>query len=94
MKIILILILFLQFLFVPIVYAGKHCGPLWAVWTHSEDRDECRMKTIFWFAIGTASFVYLIHKTQESDKQKKLYPFIGIINDRNHNTIFTINFRF
>lgn len=33
----------------------KHCGPLWAVWTHSRDHRECMIKTTFWMVVITGS---------------------------------------
>jgi len=51
--------------------SGKHSGPLWAVWTHSEKKEECIAKTIFWAALASAVVVYIIYKIHKHYKHKK-----------------------
>ena len=44
---------------------GAHGGPDWAIWTHSDDREDCKRKEMIWFALGTAAFVYIVEKSRD-----------------------------
>jgi hypothetical protein len=46
----------------PVAAQAKHYGPLWAVWTHSEDPNECAAKTVFWLALAAAGICYTAKK--------------------------------
>jgi hypothetical protein len=62
---ILVLILSLAF---PAAAGAKHYGPPWAVWTHSEDPDECAIKTAFWAAVIVAGVCYVGSKLTAEGK--------------------------
>jgi len=59
----LIIIFILAF---PAAACAKHYGPLWAVWTHSEDPEECAIKTAFWMAV-IAGAIYAGSKIIDDD---------------------------
>lgn len=62
-----ILALALVFILVfPSVSLAKHYGPLWAVWTHSEDSRECAAKTVFWFTLALAIIVLIAKRVDWS----------------------------
>jgi len=90
MKRILLVCMILSLLFSSVAYA-KTTGPLWAVWTHSKDINECRIKTSFWFTLGTATAIYLSRKSKKPDKEMKWFPSIVV---HEGNTFMAINFRF
>lgn len=87
-------ILLLQLLFFSSIASAKTYGSLWTVWTHSKDKDECQIKTAFWFALSTTTFIYLIDKTTEKDKKIYLSPNIFLSSFENVQIICTFNFRF
>jgi len=87
-------VLLLQLLFFNSIGSAKTYGPLWAIWTHSKDKDECQIKTAFWFALSTVTFIYLIDKTTKKDKQINLFPSIFLSYVEDIQIICTLNFRF
>lgn len=61
-----IILICLVLLLIPLnVYARN--GSQWEIWTHSEDPDECRLKTAIWIAIGTVVLVYVVKRTERSN---------------------------
>jgi len=87
-------ILLLQLLFFGSIASAKIYGPLWAVWTHSKDKDECQIKTAFWFVLSITTLIYLIDKTTKKDKQIILFPSIFLSSAKDLQIICTIGFRF
>ena len=63
-------VMIIIFLLCPVCVHAKHYGPLWAVWTHSEDYNECCIKTGFWFALSAASLVYLLEKAKVEPEER------------------------
>jgi len=57
---------------IPSCSHTKHYGPQWAIWTHSEDRDECQIKTAIWFTLGVIALVYILDKAKNPEKEKKI----------------------
>lgn len=45
-------------------------GPLWKVWTHSRDSNECNVKTAFWFALSITSTALAINKINKKWNNK------------------------
>lgn len=54
----------------PAAAGARHYGPLWAVWTHSEDPGECAIKTAFWIAVITAGVCYAGKKLADNGSVK------------------------
>lgn len=67
MKRIFICLILCFVLSMPLITHAKTCGPQWAIWTHSRDRGECRVKTITWIILGTLSLMYVVGKTEKFD---------------------------
>lgn len=64
-KIVILIIVFA--LVLPAAAYAKHCGPLWAVWTHSEKSHECAIKTAFWMTLAIASVCYIANRVTTDD---------------------------
>ena len=50
---------------------GKQYGPPWSVWTHSDKKEWCMAKTVFWFVLGTAALGYVIYRVDKYYKEKR-----------------------
>jgi hypothetical protein len=51
--------------------AHGNTGPQWAVWTHSEDKEECEIKSVFWMAVSTAIVIYLVERNHKRHLREK-----------------------
>ena len=77
MRKIIILAIIFMLIFPALAQAGKkHCGPLWAVWTHSEDPRECAIKTVFWMTLITAGVCYIAIKLTDDENALRMAPGI------------------
>jgi len=59
-KVCCILILFFFGFVQPI--SARPYGPLWKVWTHSREVNECNAKTSFWFVLGIVGTTLVMDK--------------------------------